>query len=136
MKIPENTNLIADGKIDRSEYTEEDIASLQLGMQFFADMLNRLSFLIAIIAICLTFGFTFVKAWAHYDFSQTGSLILRENFTCINPYSTTVEDRKNKKEIASIFSNRIKDFDTIQAVIQSFIFPLTVFDLNQEILLI
>ena len=131
MKIPENTNLIADGKIDRSEYTEEDIASLQLGMQFFADMLNRLSFLIAIIAICLTFGFTFVHAWAHYDFSQAGSLILHENFTC-----TTVKDRKNKKKVASIFSNRIKGFDTIQAVIQSFIFLFTLFDLNQEILFI
>ena len=86
MKIPDIINVVADKKRDETdepgnlvvrsgkepdeesveEPAEESVEELQLGMQFYADMLNRLFFCIIIAVIFIAFGCTFVRAWAQY----------------------------------------------------------------------
>ena len=61
--VPENTNTIA----DKGDEIEVDIEHLQLGLKFYADMINRLSFLLITITILITFFCTFVQSWIRYS---------------------------------------------------------------------
>ena len=61
--IPENTNTIA----DKGDETEVDIEHLQLGMRFYADMLNRFLFLVITVTIFIAFFCTFVQSWVRYS---------------------------------------------------------------------
>ena len=60
--IPENTNHIA----EKGEEVEVSVEDLQLGMKFYADMINRFSFFIITITILIAFFCTFVQSWIRY----------------------------------------------------------------------
>ena len=63
--IPSNTNKIADCP-DEETQGKIAIEELQLGFRFYADMLNRLMFVIITVIIVFTFFCTFVQSWARY----------------------------------------------------------------------
>ena len=61
--VPENTNTIA----DKGDEVEVEVEDLQLGMRFYADMINRLSFFLITIIILIAFFCTFVQSWIRYS---------------------------------------------------------------------
>ena len=61
--VPENTNNIA----DKGDEMEVDIEHLQLGMRFYADMLNRFFFFLITSTIIIAFCCTFVQSWIRYS---------------------------------------------------------------------
>ena len=61
--VPDNTNTIA----DKGDEIEVGVEDLQLGLKFYADMINRLSFLFITITILITFFCTFVQSWIRYS---------------------------------------------------------------------
>ena len=63
IEVPQNTITIA----DKGDEAEVDVEGLQLGMKFFADMINRLSFLLITIIILIAFFCTFVQSWIRYN---------------------------------------------------------------------
>ena len=61
--VPDNTNIIA----DKGDEVEVEVEDLQLGMRFYADMVNRLSFFLITITILIAFFCTFVQSWIRYS---------------------------------------------------------------------
>ena len=78
--VPENTNNIArkkeiqiddkDAQMGATKLIEHEkiyeIEDLQLGLKFYADMINKLAFFIISILYVITFFFTFVHMWIRY----------------------------------------------------------------------
>ena len=63
--------MIADMIADEEEV---EIQYLQLGMRFYADMLDRFYFFIITITIVITFFCTFVQSWIRYNEFDWGKL--------------------------------------------------------------
>ena len=62
IEVPQNTNMIA----DKGDEELVEVEHLQLGMKFYADMIDRLSFAIITVTIVITFFCTFVRSWIKY----------------------------------------------------------------------
>ena len=62
IEVPENTNMIA----DKGDEELVEVEHLQLGMKFYADMIDRLFFAIITVTIVITFFCTFVRSWIKY----------------------------------------------------------------------
>ena len=64
--IPQDVNDIADKYKDE---TDVPIDNLKHGKEFYADMLNRLTFFIVTCIIVAAFFYTFIQAWIRYYMS-------------------------------------------------------------------
>jgi len=67
IEIPENTEEIAKHEDDGTFHKKFSIDELQLGFQFYADMLSRLWFFVICFIMILTFFCTFVQSWIRYN---------------------------------------------------------------------